>query len=269
MGSSSFYIDERYRGSGGLLFLKFSEFGRRRPLFANSANADAAGLWKARGATPIPFSEHELFGVLRWGPVTEEALNRRGGGRLSQFAGRVSSGVVGLVKRLKLEGTESADLSVLLSPDEVMQLPIHDPPAELTAERDIQYIRWRYFSNRDATVAVFAFRSKRFGGDVLVTVNQRRRGYRQQIKTLNLLDIYPSVNPEVCASIVGALLDRYHGAVDAIVLRGHNQERQEEFLRRGFVRRQFDAPNGWLLDKAKLLPTPSLYTVPADGDWLI
>jgi hypothetical protein len=269
MGSSSFYVDERYRGSGGLLFLKFSEFGRRWPLFGNSANADAARLWKARGGTPIPFSDHELFGVVHWGPVIEELLSRRGGGRLSRFAGRASSRVVGLAKRLKLEGSESADLFRLASAEEVMELPIHEPPAELTAKRDLQYICWRYYSNRDATVAVFAFRSKRFGAEVLVTVNQRLRGYREQIGTLNLLDIYPAVNPEVCASIVGALLEHYRNAVDAIVLRGHNQERQELFLRKGFVRRQFDAPNGWFLDKSGLLPTRSLYMVPADGDWLI
>lgn len=269
MGSSSFYVDERYRGSGGLLFLKFSEFGRRWPLFGNSANADAARLWKARGGTPIPFSDHELFGVVHWGPVIEELLRRRGGGRLSRFAGRASSRVVGLAKRLKLAGSESADLFRLAAAEEVMELPIHEPPMELTAKRDLQYIRWRYYSNQDATVAVFAFRSKRLGAEALVTVNQSLRGYREQIRTLNLLDIYPAVNPDVCASIVGALLGHYLNTVDAIVLRGHNRERQELFLRQGFVRRQLDAPNGWFLDKSRLLPTGNLYLVPADGDWLI
>jgi hypothetical protein len=149
-----------------------------------------------------------------------------------------------------------------------MALPIREPSMELTAARDRDYIRWRYFSNRDATVAVFAFRS-RTGVEALVTVNQRLRGYRQQIKTLNLLDVYPAVKPEVAASIVGVLVRRYRGAVDAIVLRGQDEEHQAMFLAKGFVRRQLETPNGWLLDKGKLLPTRSLYMVPADGDWLI
>jgi hypothetical protein len=268
MGSSSFYVDERYRGSGGLLFLKFSEFGRRWPLFGNSANADAAGLWKARGAKPIPFSDHELFGVLRWEPVIEETLHRKGAGSLSRWAARAGSVVAGITKRLSVDD-EPGNLSPLQSADEVMALPFHEPPTELTAVRDRDYIHWRYFSNRDKTVAVFVFRAPRLAGATLVTVNHRPRGYRQQIKTLNLLDVYPAVNPEIGAAIVDALVLQYRGAVDAIVLRGLDQQHQAAFLAKGFVRRQFEAPNGWLLDKAKILPAQSLYLVPADGDWLI
>jgi hypothetical protein len=274
MGSSSFYVDERYRGSGGLLFLKFSEFGRRWLLFGNSANADAAGLWKARGAKPIPFSDQELFGVLNWQPVIEETLHRKGAGAgfLSRLAARAGAAVAGITKRLKVDD-EPGSLSPLHSADEAMALPINEPPTELTAARDRDYIRWRYFSNRDKTVAVFAFRAPRLGRATLVTVNQRARGYRQQIKTLNLLDVYPAVNPEIGAAIVDALVvhyrAHYRGAVDAIVLRGLDQQHQAAFLARGFVRRQFEAPNGWLLDKTKILPTQSLYLVPADGDWLI
>ncbi|HLX85008.1 MAG TPA: hypothetical protein VKR59_14000 [Terriglobales bacterium] len=284
MGSSSFYVDERYRGGGGLLFLKFSEFGRRWPLFGNSANADAAGLWKARGAKPIPFSDHELFGVLHWEPVIEESLHRKGvgAGFLSRLAARAGSAVAGITKGLKVDD-EPGNLSPLYSADEVIALlidalPIHEPPTELTAARDRDYIRWRYFSNRDKTVAVFAFRSPRFAGPTLVTVNQRLRGYRQQIKTLNLLDVYPPVNPEMGAAIANALVVLYRAhhrdTVDAIVLRGLDQQHQAVFLAKGFVRRQFEAPNGWLLDKTlldktKILPTQNLYLVPADGDWLI
>ncbi len=272
MGSSSFYVDERYRGSGGLLFLKFSEFGRRWLLFGNSANADAAALWKARGAKPIPFSDHELFGVLHWEPVIEETLHRKGVGSLSlslsRLAARAGSVVAGITRRLKVDD-EPGNLTPLSSADEVVALTIHEPPTEFTAARDRDYIRWRYFSNRDTTVAVFAFRTPRFAGTTLVTVNQRPRGYRQQIKTLNLLDVYPAVTPEITAAIVDALVRQYRGAVDAIVLRGLDQQHQAAFLAKGFVRRQFEAPNGWLLDKSKILPTGSLYLVPADGDWLI
>jgi hypothetical protein len=270
VGSSSFYVDERYRGSGGLVFLRFSELGRKWPLFGNSANADAAKLWKARGAVPIPYSDHELFGVLRWRGVIEEGLTRRSAPRA---LARMTSGAAALFvhpfKRLKLEAGRPEDLVALASAEQVMQLAIHDSAPELTANRDLPYIRWRYFSGRDATVAVFAFRNKQVESGVLVTVNQRPRGYRGQICTLNVLDIYPAVTSEVCASIVGALVERYRGAMDAIVLRGMNKARQGIFRSLGFMGRQLDAPNGWFLDKSGFLPTRDWYLVPADGDWLI
>ena len=273
-GSSCFYVDERYRGSGGLVFLRFSELGKKLPLFGNSANADAAKLWKARGAVPIPYSDHELFGILRWEGVTEEALVRRSAPKtLARVTSRPAALLVRPFKRLKLEAGRPEYLAPLTSAEQVMQLPIHDSAPELTtkltANRDLGYIRWRYFSGRDATAAVFAFRSPQAEPGVLLSVNQRPRGHRGQIRTLNVLDIYPAMTAEVCVSIVAALVERYRDAVDAIVLRGMDEARQDIFRRLGFIRRQFDAPNGWLLDKSGLLPTRDWYMVPADGDWLI
>jgi hypothetical protein len=135
--------------------------------------------------------------------------------------------------------------------------------------RDLPYIRWRYFSGRDRTVAVFAFRSRQPDREILVTVNQRTRGYRSQVNTLNVLDIYPEVSPEECLRIVGALTARYKKTVDAVVLRGQDPERRKIFCEKGFQPRAFDAPNGWFLDKGKSLPTHDWYPVPADGDGLI
>jgi hypothetical protein len=270
VGSSCFYVDERYRGSGGLIFLRFSELGRKWPLFGNSANTDAAKLWKARGAVPIPYSDHELFGVLRWRGVIEEGLSRRGVPKiLARMIGGPAALFAPAFRRLKLEAGRPEDLVLLASAEQVMQLPIHDSAPELTANRDLPYIRWRYFSGRDATAAVFAFRNKQVESGVLVTVNQRPRGYRGQIRTLNVLDIYPPVTPEVCASITAALVERYRSAIDAIVLRGLDEARQDSFRRLGFMRRQLDAPNGWFLDKSGFMRTRDWYLVPADGDWLI
>ncbi len=274
VGSSCFYVDKRYRGSGGLIFLRFSALGRKWPLFGNSANADAAKLWKARGAVPIPYSDHELFGVLRWSGVIEEGLSRRSAPKtLARMIGGPAALCLRAFRCLKLEARRPEDLVPLASAEQVMQLPIHGPAPELTekltANRDLPYIRWRYFSGRDATVAVFAFRNKQVESGVLVTVNQRPRGYRGQVRTLNVLDIYPPVTPEVCASIAAALVERYRSAIDAIVLRGLDEERQDLFRRVGFMRRQLDAPNGWFLDKSGFLPTRNWYLVPADGDWLI
>jgi hypothetical protein len=270
VGSSCFYVDERYRGSGGLVFLRFSELARKWPLFGNSANADAAELWRARGAASIPYSDHELFGVLRWGGVIEEGLARRKVPRaFAQAVGSLAARFVHSFKRLKLGLARPEALVPLVSAEQVAQLRLHNSDPELTANRDLRYIRWRYFSGRDVTVAVFVFRHEQVESEVLVTVNQRPRGYRGQIRTLNVLDIYPSVTPGVCASIVGALVERYRNAIDAIVLRGLDEPRQDAFCRLGFIRRQFDAPNGWFLNKSGFLPVRNWHLVPADGDWLI
>jgi len=270
MGSSSFYVDADHRGHGGRIFLQYSRLGSQRPLFGTSANAEAAALWKAAGASPIPYSDGELFGVLRWPPVAEELAHRRNAGRaLTRFAGSSVSALIGLIRPLKLDAEASESLQLLTSAEQVKDLPIRRSSTKLTALRDIPYIRWRYFSGRDETTAVFALRSRQPDQEVLVAVNQRLRGYRAQINTLNVLDVYPEVPPSEWLRIVAALAARYSDGIDAIVLRSQDEDRQKLFCARGFQRRTFDAPNGWFLDRAKLLPTKDWYSVPADGDGLI
>jgi hypothetical protein len=270
MGSSSFYVDDRHRGQGGRLFLKYSRLANQHPLFGTSANAEAAALWNAAGARSIPYSDAELFGVLRWPPVAEEFIQRRYSSRLlAGLSGSWISSLVGLFRPLQIDGTNPDALHPLTSAEQVNDLPIHGHATRLTAMRDLPYIRWRYFSGRDATVSAFAFRSRKPDQEVLVTVNQRTRGYRGQIRTLNVLDVYPEVPPEEWVRILEALIARYGKAVDAIVLRSQNPDQQSLFGGKGFQRRAFDAPTAWFLDKASLLPTHDWYPVPADGDGLI
>jgi len=276
MGSSSFYVDNLHRGQGGRIFLQYCRLGKQWPLFGTSANAEAAALWKAAGATSIPGSECELFGVLRWPPVVEEFAHRRHPNRLlSRLAGSSVSNLAQLIPPLKLkikitiDGIASDTLQHLTSAEQVNDLSLPALPGKLTAMRDLPYIRWRYFSGRDATAAVFAFRSHERDREILVTVNQRTRGYRGQIKSLNVLDVYPAVSPDDWMRIVGALVNRHGKTIDSIVLRSQDPERQKIFCARGFRRRIFDAPTGWFLDKTKLLPTHDWYPVPADCDALI
>jgi len=270
MGSSSFYVDEPHRGYGGRIFLQYCRLGKDRPLFGTSANAEAAALWKAAGANPIPYAEGELFGVLHWPPLAEEFVHRRFSNRLlARAAGSFISNLAALLRPLKIDGENSGALRPLTSAEQVNELPIHNPSAKLTAFRDLPYIRWRYFSGRDSTVAAFAFRSRQPDREILVTVNQRTRGYRGQINTLNVLDVYPEVSADEWLRIVAALIARYGSIVDAVVLRDLNPEQQKTFCKKGFQRRAFAAPNAWFLDKNKLLPTQDWYPVPADGDGLI
>ena len=270
MGSSSFYVDDRHRGQGGRIFLQYCRLARQWPLFGTSANPEAAALWKAAGASPMPHSDSELFAVLRWPPVVEEFVYRRSSNRvLTRLAGSPISQLAALVRPLQIDTVPPDALQLLTSAEQVNDLRVHYPSVKLTSLRDLAYIRWRYFSRRDATTAAFAFRSHSPDQEILVTVNQRTRGYRDQIKTLNVLDVYPEVPPEEWLRMVGALAAHYQKTVDAIVLRNQGPDRQQALRQRGFQRRQFDAPIGWLLDKANLLPTKDWYPVPADGDGLI
>jgi hypothetical protein len=270
MGSSSFYVDDRHRGHGGRLFLQYCRLGNQWPLFGTSANAQAGALWKAAGASPMPYSDGELFGVLRWPPVVEEFAHRWHSNRLlSRLAGSSISNLAHLVRPLKVKSGTSEALHPLASAEQASDLLIHHASSKLTATRDLPYIRWRYFSGRDSSVAVFAFRSRDPDREILVTVNQRTRGYRSQINTLNVLDVYPEATPDEWLRIIGALTARYKKIVDAVVLRCQNSERQKVFCEGGFQRRMFDAPIGWVLDKSSLLPTDDWYPVPADGDGLI
>ncbi|MFZ0322235.1 MAG: hypothetical protein WAL56_24120 [Candidatus Sulfotelmatobacter sp.] len=270
LGSSSFYVDQLHRGHGGRIFLKYCRLANQRALFGTSANAGAAALWKAAGASPIPYSDAELFGVLRWAPVVEEVIHRKYANRLlSSLAGSPIVNAARLLRPLKIDQGESDALQLLASAEEANDLPIHDPSVKLTAMRNLAYLRWRYFSGRDSTVSAYAFRCRHPKHDVLVTVNQRVRGYRGQINTLNVLDVYPEASPEEWLRILGALIARYRRKIDAIVLRGQNPDQQKLLTGKGFQRRTFEAPTGWFLDKTNSLSTHDWYPVPADGDGLI
>jgi hypothetical protein len=270
MGSSSFYVDEPHRGAGGRIFMQYSRLARQHPLFGTSANPEAAALWKAAGATPIPNSDRELFGILHWPPIAEEFAHRKFTNRaLSALFGSSLSNLPQLSHQLKIDSGSPSDLRPITSAEQVNDLGLHRPAPNLTAQRDPAYMQWRYFSGHDPTAAVFAFRSRHSDREVLVAVNQRTRGYRNQIRTLNILDIYPERALDEWLRIVGALKIKYENAVDAIVLRLLNSERQKAFSKKGFQTRVFDAPTGWILDKSQLVPARDLYMVPADGDGLI
>jgi hypothetical protein len=293
MGSSSFYVDQAFRGAGARLFLRYTRSSAL--LFGTSANAEAAALWKAAGAIPITFSEGELFGVFHWPPLVEEFAHRKYSNRpLTRSAASPISNLAKLFHPLRIPAVSPNSLRPLTSAEQVNDLlgngllsngllsndslrndvaieglSLRSSGQTLTSVRDLGYIRWRYFSGHDETAAVFAFNSQLHPGEVLVTVNCRQRGYRGQINTLNVLDVYPEVDREELLTIIGALALRYRGLADAIVLRNQNPECRKSLCSRGFLWRGFDAPTAWFLDRTKRLPAHEWYAVPADGDALI
>lgn len=269
LGSSCFYADESHRGSGGALFLKFARVANQWPLFGNSANALAAQLWKARGASPIPDSDHETLGVVHWQPVVEEVAVRRGVGKsLARGAGAATAWLRHL-RKLQLALDPESELVRLSSVEEAMELSRMESTSYLTALRDEHYLRWRYFSRRDSTIALFAFHNRHSRSQMFVAVNKRPRGYRMQIRSLNVLDVFPKPDPDALAAIVADLHHKYREHIDMIVLRNLDAPCRNRLLEAGFRRRDFESPNGWLLDRRGLLPTRDCYFVPADGDWTI
>ena len=80
----------------------------------------------------------------------------------------------------------------------------------------------------------FAFRSRKPDREILVTVNQRTRGYRNQINTLNVLDVYPEVPPDEWQRIIGALCGATHKVVDAAGAAQSESREAENILRNGF-----------------------------------
>ena len=269
LGSSCFYVDESHRGSGGALFLKFARAANQRPLFGNSANALAAQLWKARGATPIPDSDHELLGVVHWPPVVEEVAVRRGVGKSLARGAGAAAAWLRHVRKLRLLPDKEGELVRLSSVEEVMELLRMESTSYLTARRDEAYMRWRYFSRQDPTIALFVFHNRCSRSQMFVAVNKRPRGYRMQIRSLNVLDIFPKPDPDALAAIVADLRSKYREHIDMIVLRNLDAPCRNRLLEAGFRRREFESPNGWLLDRRGLLPTHDCHFVPADGDWTI
>jgi hypothetical protein len=269
MGSSSFYVDKRHRGYGGRIFLQYSRLGSRWPLFGTSANPASAALWKAAGAKTIPNSDGEWFGILRWPPVVEEIAHRRTSNPfISRLAKSPISNVAALFRPLKTDPLHADSFRPIVSAEQVNDIVREHNAEGLTALRDPAYVRWRYFAGGDATVALYGYRGK-LGQDILVTVNQRTRGYRNQINTLNVLDVYPEIPASQWPQIVSGLISRYSNSVDAIVLRNQDPEKRDIFSKRGFQWRAFDTPIGWVLDSANRLPVDDWYFVPADGDGLI
>lgn len=268
--SGAYYVDEPWRGLGLSLFMRYLQIGKRHALFATTANAQSGALWKRFEAYSIPHTDHELFGIVRWRPMLEEIVARvLNGGMLARGASLIGAPFLGLARRLHTGMSNRGELVRLQSLDDVANLRLSGQCEKLTAVRDSDFIKWRYFSGHDSTQAVFAFRGEGVTNDCLVTVNEKHRGYRAQLKVLNVLDIWGDVTSASIATIAALLVQYYLGEIDAVVFRCQSVERQQCLISRGFVRRKFQIPIGWCIDRFGILPTNNWYLVPADGDMMI
>jgi hypothetical protein len=101
-----------------------------------------------------------------------------------------------------------------------------------------------------------------------VAVSEQVRGHRGQVRALNVLSVPREADAEALGEICRLLARHYRDRIAVIRLRCLDPERQDALRRGGFVRRSFDPPIAWCLDRFALLPTRDWHLVPADGDMM-
>jgi hypothetical protein len=270
MMSNSFYVDDQYRGSGVSIFLRYLQIGGRYPLFVSSANATVAQMWRKLGGCPLGNSDHEVLGVLRWPPVVAESVYRKwGSDRLAQVAGALASPWF-YARRRRLPPA-TGKLRPLRTPEEAARICVEHVSEKITNCRDAGFLKWRYFSSADPTTRLFAFRPGRGEGEkqFMVAVNLQNRGYKQQIRTLHVLDVWGETDSQSCLAIAAGLWHEYRRQIDMLVFRCLDQALQEALTAHGFRVRPFAAPIAWCIDKSGLLPAKTWYFSPADGDMFL
>ncbi len=269
MMANSFYVDDRYRGGGASIFLKYSQLGRRYPLFVSSASATVAEMWQKLGGCPLGNSDHEVFGILRWPPLLAESVYRKtASDRMAQFATALASPFARAPRQL-LAANAQGQIVPLGSPEEAASICVEHRSEKITSCRDAQFLKWRYFSRVSSMTRLFAFRAADEPKQFMVAVHLQNRGYKQQIRALHVLDIWGEADPKTYLAIAACLCREYRGQIDMLVFRCLNPAQQQALTAHGSKVRRFAAPIAWYMDKYGLLPAKTWYFVPADGDMFL
>jgi hypothetical protein len=283
MMANSFYVDDQYRGAGTSIFLKYLQLGRRYPLFVSSANPTVAEMWQKLGAYPLGNSNHELLAILRWAPLIAENVYRKtASDPIARSAAALASPLMSMstwsgTRRL-LTAAAEGELVPLNNPEEALRICEEHRSDNLTSCRDTAFLNWRYFANTNDTTRLFAFRPSTAdmiepkSGDkkqFMVAVELQDRGYKRQIRTLQILDIWGEADPQTCLAIAASLCREYREQIDMLVFRCLNASQEQTLAAHGFKVRPFAAPIAWCLDKHRLLSAQPWYFVPADGDMFL
>lgn len=262
--SGGYYVDTRYRGVGLRLMRALIDTPGPVVHFASTMNEVSGAIYERYGGYPIPHTEHEMIGVMRWAPFAEEVLRRRiGRSPALRLASRIAA-----VLPSRIRGRGEGHLEEIERAEGVEKLRIEAPPEhakQVTAARDARFLRWRYFEGPDDTRHLFLYRHGS-GGTGLVATRIERRGHRGQIRALNVLDYWGALPEEAVVDVARQLAKRFREEADMIVVRGQPPGRQAALRRAGFMRRLLPRHIGVCIDVAGVLPTRDWYLVPADGD---
>jgi hypothetical protein len=270
MMANSFYVDDRYRGSGASLFLKYLQLGRRYPLFVSSANATVAELWQNLGGIALANSDHEVFRILRWPPLLAEGVYRKTSSRgAATFIAALSSPLFPAQHHL-LPGSPQEKLSPIHTLEDAYRTCANHRSDTITSCRDIPYLRWRYFSHDASNTRLFSYSPNAAENQAfMIGVRLQNRGYKQQIRTLQILDVWGESDAKMYLAIADQLCREYREQIDMLVFRCLDPTQQQFLTNHGFKVRSFAAPIAWYIDKSGLLPANSWYFVPADGDMFL
>ena len=269
MMAHSFYVDEQHQGGGASIFLKYLRLGRDYPLFVSSANPIVAEMWGKLGGFSLGNSDHEDLGIVGWRPLLAESVYRKtGSDRLAHFASTLIAPWFG-VRRQLLPRVADGELSRLDTAEQAAGVCSEVLSEKITACRDAAFLQWRYFSGPDRKTRLFAFLLRSGERKSMVAVEIQNRGYKKQIRALQVLDIWGEAGPEACLSIADCLWREYRQQIDILVFRCLDPAQEKALKANGFRLRSFPAPIAWCIDRHGLLPSRSCYFVPADGDMFL
>jgi hypothetical protein len=239
--SALFYVDERARGVGLPLFLKFRSLSAKYPLYAATANVASAPMWQRLGGIAIEGSDREFVRVHRWVPILQEVFHIR---RVEKSAADVDLSIP--------TGTK-----VPLVPLQVSELAADTTSASQSRGfemvRDPALLSWKLYAMGQK---VYRFDSG--SSSCFCVFQQNRRGYRQQVSSTEIIDLWGRVKAEDWTSFVGSIRRMF--SPDVITFRGCSPVARLGFSTPGFLGRKFKTHTAWLMDPSQLLEGRFLYS---------
>ena len=263
--SGYFFVAPEARMQGFFMFRRTLGLKGIDLLFATTCNANSAALWAKVGGQAVPGSEYEYLLPVRFGPVAEEVVLRKGWGKAAATAARMAGTIVSPMMGLggggpwRLAPTDDfAHLAAIAEENR--------DPAILAADRSAPYLRWRFADTPQASstdLLVFSTASGRSGW---VAARRWTRGRRGQIRALLILDAVAPSDGFDPSSLYASLVDHYAGRIDLISAQG-----DPRFWGMGQVRRlharHLGNPRAFARGSLDGLSAASLLRLmPADGD---
>ena len=261
--SSGFYVDRSIRGAGIHIFLQYRALGARHVLYATTANQQTERLWRSAGGAPLARTEYELLRPVRWSPVVEEVLVRRLGRPMAPLARLVAP-----LARLRPAGARRGSGAALEAIDRPEDAAAAALDAGLQPVRDAAFIRWRFLDVPQVDGCVYRYRHAASGADGFIAVTHARRGYRFQLRTVYLADMWGTIPPEAFPALLDAISDRHRRTADLLAIRCVSEPYERQALAAGCVRRNFDYPIGWFVDRGGVLG-PDAVLIPPSATELV
>lgn len=261
---AKFFVDPPFRGMGLGLLMRFARLGKRYPLFVTSTNAIAGELFAKLGARQIAGMDHTMLGVRRLAPLAEELIYRRVG---SPVAARILS-IAGLMFSRRQppmrKSLAIASMKRARSVSDIESVLATTPKDQIAIVRDRDYVHWRYFAG-DPDIEVW-FLQCDSEPPWMIALNVLRGGYRQHIRILNILDVWPPLSPEALWPLINCLSGEYRDRFDVIWLRSQPASVEAEAQAAGWRRHYFPAPLGWNIDSQPVLPDLPWYLMPGESE---